>query len=200
MTNTHHQKTIKMVELAVLTAIVLILQIFGIGLRLPFLQTPVSLVLIPIVLGAMLLGPSAGAWLGLIFGIVTLVGGISGTDGFTAILFNEHPVITSLLCLGKGVAAGFIPGIVYKAFSKKKPILSTFIASLLAPIVNTGIFILGSFTMAGTFEANFLNGTSLIYFLVIMCAGVNFIVEFAINLIFAPAIHRLVLVLEKRKF
>jgi uncharacterized membrane protein len=189
-----------MVELAVLTAIVLILQIFGIGLRLPFLQTPVSLVLIPIVLGAMLLGPSAGAWLGLIFGIVTLVGGISGTDGFTAILFNEHPVITSLLCLGKGIAAGFIPGIVYKAFSKKKPILSTFIASLLAPIVNTGIFILGSFTMAGTFEANFLNGTSLIYFLVIMCAGVNFIVEFAINLIFAPAIHRLVLVLEKRKF
>jgi len=200
MANSNHNKTLKLVELAVLTAIVLALQFFGIGLRLPFLQTPVSLVLLPIVLGAMLLGPSAGAWLGLIFGVVTLIGGISGTDGFTAILFNDHPFITSVLCLGKGAFAGLIPGVIYKVFSAKKPVLTTFIASALAPIVNTGIFILGSLTMAGTFEANFLNGTSLIYFLIIGCAGVNFIVEFAINLIFAPALHRLAIVLERRKF
>ena len=56
-----------MVYLAILTALVIILQLTGIGIRLPFLATPVSLVLIPIALGAMLLGPLAAVLFKMLF-------------------------------------------------------------------------------------------------------------------------------------
>ena len=78
------QSILYMVELAVLTAIVLVLQITGAAIRIPFLGTSVSLVLIPIALGAMLLGPAAGAWLGFVFGAITyIMGGVMGLDPFT---------------------------------------------------------------------------------------------------------------------
>lgn len=194
------QKIIKMTELALLTAIVLILQLTGIAVRLPFLATPVSLVLIPIALGAMVLGPKAGAWLGFVFGAeVAIVCGVMHLDPFTAILFNDHPILTVLLCVVKGTLAGLVSGIVYKVLAKTNQLLASFVASAVAPIVNTGIFILGSFTMMDTFKSNFLGeGVSMIYFLVIGCAGLNFIFEFIINVAFAPALSRLTNLLNKR--
>lgn len=194
------QKIIKMTELALLTAIVLILQLTGIAVRLPFLATPVSLVLIPIALGAMVLGPKAGAWLGFVFGAeVAIVCGVMQFDPFTAILFNDHPILTVLLCVVKGTLAGFVSGIVYKVLAKTNQLLASFVASAVAPVVNTGIFILGSFTMMDTFKSNFLGeGVSMIYFLVIGCAGLNFIFEFIINVAFAPALSRLTNLLNKR--
>ena len=74
-----------------------------------------------------------------------------------------------------------------------------FLASAAVPVLNTGIFILGSYTMMDTFQNNFLgSGTSMFYFLVIGCAGVNFIFEFAVNLIFSPALQRIITVVSKQ--
>ena len=191
---------IKMVQLAILTAIVLAFQLAGIAIRLPFLATPVSLVLIPIVIGALLLGPRAGAFLGFVFGAeVVIVCGVMATDPFTATLFQDHPVLTTLLCIGKGVAAGIVPAYVFRALKGKNEWLALFLASAAAPIANTGVFILGSYTMMDTFASNFLgDGTSMFYFLVIVCAGVNFLVELAINIVFAPAIQRVILAVGNR--
>ena len=36
-----------------------------------------------------------------------------------------------------------------------------------------------------------------LYFLVITCAGINFLIELAINLVVAPAIHTVVRVLDR---
>ncbi len=191
---------VKMAQLAILTAIVLVFQLAGIAIRLPFLATPVSLVLIPIVIGALLLGPRAGAWLGFVFGAeVVIVCGVMATDPFTATLFQDHPVLTTLLCIGKGVAAGVVPAYVFRALRGKNEWLALFLASASAPIANTGVFILGSYTMMDTFASNFLgDGTSMFYFLVIVCAGLNFLVELAINIIFAPAIQRVILAVGNR--
>lgn len=191
---------VKMAQLAILTAIVLVFQLAGIAIRLPFLATPVSLVLIPIVIGALLLGPRAGAWLGFVFGAeVVIVCGVMATDPFTATLFQDHPVLTTLLCIGKGVAAGVLPAFVYRALKKGNEWVALFLASAAAPIANTSVFILGSYTMMDTFQSNFLgDGTSMFYFLVIVCAGLNFLVELAINILFAPAIHRVILAVGNR--
>lgn len=191
---------VKMAQLAILTAIVLVFQLAGIAIRLPFLATPVSLVLIPIVIGALLLGPRAGAWLGFVFGAeVVIVCGVMATDPFTATLFQDHPVLTTLLCIGKGVAAGVVPAYVFRALRGKNEWLALFLASASAPIANTGVFILGSYTMMDTFASNFLgDGTSMFYFLVIVCAGLNFLVELAINILFAPAIQRVILAVGNR--
>ena len=132
-------------------------------------------------------------------GIIVLVYGITGADPFTSILFTDHPILTSILCLGKGTVAGFASGITYKLISEKNPFIGVFVASAIAPIINTGLFILGALFMADTFSANFLtDGISLIYYLVIVCAGVNFLVELSINLILAPTLSTVVKVVEKQ--
>ena len=200
MASRNRKSIVKMTELAVLTAIVLVLQLLGIGIKLPFLATPVSLVLIPIVLGATVLGPKAGAWLGLVFGLeVYIVAGVMGMDFFTMTLFNNHPIITFLICTVKSTLAGYLCGVVYLALSKKNEIVATFVSAVIAPVVNTGVFVVGCLFISNTLESNFVaEGTSVIYFLIIGCAGLNFVIELLINLVFAPALNRLVGILNKR--
>lgn len=189
--------TVKMVELAVLMALVAVLQITGTGVN--FTGTPVSLVLIPIALGAMLLGPWAGALLGLEFGIIVYVAGFTGVDGFTFILIQDHPIYTALICLGKGVLAGLSAGFVYQLLSKKNAVAAVMAAAATTPIVNTGLFIIGALFMKGTLESNFLaEGQTVIYFLVIVCAGINFIFELLLNLLFAPALTRVIDTVNRR--
>ena len=152
-----------MTSLAVLTAVVLVLQLTGTTIRIPFLSTSVSLVLIPITLGAILLGPLAGAFLGFVFGAVVYVsGGVLGMDPFTLLLFQQHPIITAGICLLKSTLAGFLAGLAYRllcprkevnteesknnAFGKiSRSLLAVFVAAAVTPIVNTGIFILGCY-------------------------------------------------------
>ena len=188
-----------MTQLAIYTAIVLLLQLGGIAVRLPFLSTPVSLVLVPIVLGAVTLGPRAGAWLGFVFGAeVFIVCGVMATDPFTATLFADHPLLTALLCIGKGTAAGWLAGLVFAVFREKNEWLALFTAAATAPVVNTGIFILGSYTMTDTFTSSILGeGESMFYFLVILCAGLNFVFEFLFNLALVPAMQRVITVVRR---
>ncbi len=183
--------------LAVLLALVIVLQTVGGAIRIG--TTSLSFVLVPIVLGAVLIGWWAGAFLGFVFGFIVLMYGVTGADAFTNILFTDHPVLTTLTCLIKGVAAGLVPGLVYPLIAKKNKLAGVIVASALAPILNTGLFIIGALCMSGTISSNFVaEGSTVVYFLFIGCAGINFIVEFAINLILSPAIHRVVLVVEKQ--
>lgn len=188
-----------MTELAILTAIVLVLQLTGTAIKLTGLGTSISLVLIPIVLGAVLLGPAAGAWLGFTFGAVTYIMGALGMDGFTFILFTNHPVLTALICFGKGICAGLAAGLIYRALLKINPYVAAISAAAAAPIVNTGLFVLGGLTMTETLAINFANGqgVSVIYFLIVICAGINFIFELLLNLVLSPVIYRVSVIVKK---
>lgn len=175
--------------LAVLLALVIVLQLVGTVIGNLGVTAP-SLVLIPIVLGAVLLGPAGGAILGFAFGLVVVLAGIFGMDKFTFILFSDHPFLTVLLCLVKGTAAGVASGLIFKALRGKNENAAVITASLAAPIVNTGLFILGALLMSDTLNANFVaDGQTVLYFLVIGCAGLNFIFEFIINAVASPAIY-----------
>ena len=72
------EKTKVLVGMAIFTALVVALQqlagVIKIG---PF--SP-SLVLVPIVIGAASYGYLSGAWLGLVFGVLVMIGCITGTD------------------------------------------------------------------------------------------------------------------------
>lgn len=200
-TSKKHFSTVKMAQLAILTAIVLVLQLAGIGIKLPFLATPVSLVLIPIALGAMLLGPAAGTWLGFVFGMVVFITcGVMGMDPlFTGVLFANNPVMTALICIVKSTAAGFLAGLAFKFLKNVNSILAVFVSAAIVPVVNTGLFILGCLMISDTIATNFVGeGSTVIYFLIVGCAGINFIFEFLVNLLFSPAIHRIIVVVSKR--
>lgn len=183
---------------AILLALVVVLQIWGSAI--PFAGTTLNLTLIPVVLGAIILGPIAGMLLGVAVGVVITINALAGTDVFTLYLFQNNPVMTFLIIFVKGSLAGLVPGYLYKLF-KKRPILATFIAAGAAPLVNTGIFVVGALIISGTIGGFMsfagITGQTVIYFVIIGCAGINFLVEFALNMVLAPALHRVIKVLDK---
>jgi len=184
--------------LGVLTAIVLILQFTGTVVR--FGGTPVSLVLIPIVFGAVTLGPAAGAWLGLVFGVEVfwVLGVMGGDPTFTAILFNNAPVATFLICIVKSTLAGYLAGVVYALICTKNQIVALFAAAAVTPIVNTGVFVIGCFLLHDVIAANFVSeGVTVVYYILIGLAGVNFLLEFALNMVVVPALGRIVHVADR---
>lgn len=191
-------KLVKLVELALLAAVVAVLQLTGTSIKLTAIGTSVSLVLIPIVLGAIVIGPGAGAFLGFEFGVIAYLAGVFGMDYFTTVLFQDHPIMTGVICIVKGTAAGYIAGLVFKLLEKKHSYLGAFAASAVVPVVNTGLFILGGLTIKETLASNFVaEGQSVIYYLIFVCAGINFIAEFVLNMVAAPVLYRLRAVIMK---
>ena len=184
--------TRNVVYLAILTALLVVLILLSTVFK---IIANLNLTLIPIVLASLLLGYRGGLILGFISGLMTYLFGAFGIDTFTNILFINHPVITFFVCVLKTSFAGLFAGIVYNLIKPKNQYVAIFVASGLAPIINTGLFILGALTMYNTIAREF--SENVIYFLVIVCAGVNFLIEFAINLIVAPAISTVVKVLDK---
>ena len=137
MRKNQYQKILYIVELAMLVALVVVLQTFGGFFKVgPF---SLSLVLIPIVIGSIILGAKGGAFLGAVFGFVVVIQCAMGIDVGGNILWSINPFLTSLICLVKGAAAGFFPGLIYKAFTKKKEstalvLVGSVVASISAPI------------------------------------------------------------------
>lgn len=190
--------------LAVLVALVVVLQLWGSVIPIGSAGLNLSFVLIPITLGAILLGPVAGLILGFVFGFVVLMTGVAGTNFFTAYVLNDSPVFTVFTVLLKGMVAGFVAGILYKVISKKNKLVAVFVAAAVVPILNTGIFILGALCMSGTVQSfvsaympNF-DGRNIMYIIVVGLVTVNFFIEFAINLICAPALYTVETVVEKQ--
>lgn len=194
----NREKILKMAEFALLAAIVIIFQLLGSFIKIG--PTSINLVLIPVVIGSIVLGAGGGALLGLIGGFITLWAGISGTDYFTSVLFGAQPIATSIICLGKMTAAGAGAGLVYKAIKNKNTLAASVAAAAAAPILNTGLFILGGLLLvSGTLQTNFVgDGTTLVYFLVIGCAGLNFVAEFIVNIVVSPAINTIVKAVSSR--
>ena len=195
---TQKQRVLYLVQMALLTAIIMALHFSGVAI--PAFGTKISLVLIPIAMGAMLLGPAAGAILGFVYGVTVFVSlGVLHMDPFTAILFDNNPVMTFLICTVKTTAAGLVAGYVYRALSKKNALLAVFVAAALVPTINTGVFVLGCFIIYNTIsQVAAGSGYSPVYFILIVCAGVNYALELAINLIFSPALERITRVFTKR--
>lgn len=185
--------------LGVLMALVIILQSIALvtGLVLP---TSLSFVLIPIVLGAVIMGPLAGGILGFLFGLVVVVFGAFSWDKFTFLLLSEQPWLTILTCFVKGIAAGVVPAFVYRLIAKRNRYVALVVAALLAPIMNTGFFVLGAMTMWGLFsDLAAANGQNILYYIIVTCALINFSIEFGSTVIAAPSIYRVTEVVLAKK-
>lgn len=188
----NHEKIKRIVLMAILSSLVIVLQLFFGSIKLG--PVSVSFVLVPIAFGAIMIGPFAGAILGAIFGIIVLINGFSGQDAFTLFLLERAPIITILVCMVKGVLAGLLPGLIVKWMKKSK--LSIILASIAAPIANTLTFIVMVLTLlSGTIQELIgefnLSAQTTFYFLVFVCAGWNFLAELAVNAIVSPSIYTL---------
>lgn len=188
-------RIIRLTALAILTALVIVLQTVASGIRIG--PIPISLTLVPIVVGAVLLGPAAGAGLGAVFGLITIIAGISGADEFTNILWAASPFGLIVVAMGKAVLCGLAAGLIAKALAKRET-LGCILAALSAPIVNTGVFAIGMLTIFRPVLQDFANGSNAVYYLFIVMVGVNFLVEFSVNAVLSAAIARIVQVGKKQ--
>lgn len=184
---TKQSKTQTMVMTAILTALVIILQYLSLVVKIS--SVPITLVLVPVVIGAAYCGVGTGAWLGFIFGFAVLISGASEP------FFTINPPGTIITVLVKGTACGFFAGLVFKALEKVNKHLAVIASAIVCPVVNTGVFFLGclAFFMPTVTEwasaAGLGNNIALYMFVVL--AGINFLVELGINIILNPIILRL---------
>ena len=187
-------------KLGVLLALVIVLQAFGGGIMIGAVQ--LNFTLIPIVLGAVLLGWREGAFLGFACGVVVLIQVILGMSPFYTVIWTNSPVVTVLTCIVKTTVAGAVAGILYELIAKKNRYVAVFAASAAVPVINTGLFIVGCLCMQQSIlayqQAEGATGMNVLVFILMGLVTFNFFIEFAINIILAPAIHTIVRVVEKR--
>ena len=179
-----------LVGTAILAALVLALQLLLGSLKLgPF---NITLTLVPIILGAVLYGPLSAAFLGGLFGFLVCISVISGNDAGGFMLFSQKPVITLALCMIKSTAAGYLSGLGARSLAKKNTTLSLFLAAGIAPVVNTGIFILGLLLFFQDTLVLWANGQDkIVDFLLFSILGINFTTEFLVNLVLVPILARI---------
>ena len=186
------QNTERLVLGAIFTAIVVVLQLLGSFIR--FGPFSISLVLVPIVIGAALCGYKIGAWLGFVFGMAVLL------SGDAAAFLGISVIGTVLTVLLKGALCGLVAGFIYKLLQKKNRYLAVMATAFICPVVNTGVFLLGclvfflpTITEWGV-AAGFQNAAAYMF---LGLAGGNFIFEFVTNMILSPVILRVLSIGKK---
>ena len=176
------------VGLGLLTAIVVVLQFVSMWLR--FSAFSITLTLVPIVVGAALYGWKAGAWLGFVFGLAVLL------TGDANVFLAVNPVGTVVTVLLKGTLSGLCTGIMYRLVSAKSRVAAVLASAITAPIVNTGIFFLGSLVFFYDTLKEWAGGGDVIGYIFVGLIGFNFFIELGINLVLNPAI---VLIIKQGK-
>lgn len=182
MRTNNKSKVMRLTGMGLLTAVVIVLQMLGAFIR--FGPFSISLVLIPIVVGAAMYGVGAGAWLGLIFGAAVLLSGDAAA--FLAISIPG----TVITVLAKGLAAGALSGLVFRLLDQKNTLLATIAAAVVCPVVNTGVFLLGCATFFLDTIQTWAGGQNTFVYMIVGLVGLNFVVELLMNVVLAPtAVH-----------
>ena len=176
-------KTQKIVGIGLFTAIVVALQLLAASIK--FGPFSITLVLAPIVIGAALYGVGAGAWLGAAFGVSVLI------SGDAAAFMTINPAGTVVTVLLKGMLAGLVAGLIYKALESKNKTVAVVLAGIACPIVNTGIFLAGCYLFFQEWLVSVF-GTTGFATVVTGLVSVNFAVELGINMVLASVIVRII--------
>ena len=139
----NRKKIVYMVQLALLTAIIVVMAFTPLGyLKVGLLE--ITFLTIPVIIGAVVMGPVAGAVLGGVFGITSLML-CFGANAFGAMLLSINPVYTVIVCIVPRVLMGFLCGWIFRGLAHidKTKIISYVIAGLSGALLNTAFFMGG---------------------------------------------------------
>ena len=200
----------KMVFASVLIALIILMTFTGIG-YIPIGPLKLTLNVLPVAVGAVVLGPAYGALLGLVFGLSSFFT-CFGLDALGTIFLGINPFLLFVMCVVPRILCGWIPALVFKAISGgekasgKREIIGSSIACALTAIVNTVGFLslmwlfFAQDLMTNPKVLELLGGVSVnsIVTLFVTFAGVNALVEVATCLILGTAVCKALLVLMKK--
>ena len=198
-----NKNIVKMAQIAMLMALVVVLQTVGTFVKVGAFN--LSLVLIPIVIGGYLFGAKTGALLGGAFGVMALIYSISGSDAGGFMMWQANWWLTAIVCLVKGIAAGWVSGWISTTLAKKeKSFLGILLASIAAPVVNTGIFLVFLTTCyketliswaAGSGYGN--SASALATYILMGIVLVNFAFELVTTTVLSPTTKRIIEAIRK---
>lgn len=192
MQKKQHSKTLRMAQTAILIALTLIFSLPPLGtVRLGPIE--MTLAPIPVAIGAIVLGPGAGALLGGVFGVGSFLQCIIGSSVFGAFLLSLNWFTTLVVCMLPRILCGWLSGLLYRALQKidRTRIASYFAASLSTALLNTLFFVLGILVFfwhsdAFTFQMNEWGmSTDTLWLFLVALVGINGVVEAIVNFIVA---------------
>ena len=179
---------------ALMTALVVVFQYLGTTTTF-FGPFSTAVALIPIIIGTAMCGSGVGAWLGFVFAIVVFFTG--GANLFFAFSIPG----TIITVLGKGMACGHFSGFIYELLEKKNKTVATYAAALSCPVVNTGVFLLGSalfFMPAADQIASAVGISESGFGVFVALAFGNFLFEIIMCVVLAPVIVRVLNMCKKK--
>lgn len=194
MTNKKLSNTVYLVSLAMLAAIIIMLTFTGLGYIPLGVGFTISILTLPVTIGAVVLGPMAGAILGLVFGITSFLTCILGMDALGALLLTISPLKLLIMCIVPRVITGLLCGYIFKGLQKidKTKIISFAVSSLACPLMNTLFFLSTLWLFFGNDPAvtQYTNGSTSIFVIIFALGGINAIIEAAAGLILGTAITK----------
>lgn len=171
----------KLVRTALLIAIIFVMAFTPLG----YFKTgglSITLLPIPVVIGAIVMGPATGAVLGLAFGVTSVLQ-CFGLDPFGTTLIGINPFGLVLTCLIPRILMGFLTGLIAKGFIRmdKGKTISFAAASLIGALLNTTFFM--SLLILFFYNTDFIQsiatslGTSSPFAFVVAMVGINGVIE-----------------------
>lgn len=185
-------RTVKMVLLAILAAIMLILAFTPLGyLKVGVIE--ISFMMVPAAVGAIVLGPLAGLILGGVFGATSFIQALTATSEFGAKLVAINPFYTFILTMVPRILMGWLTGLIFQALHRidRTRFISYGAASLSAALLNTIFFMSFLILLFGNtdFIKSFQGDMKLIPF-IIAFVGINGLVEAVATMIIGGAVSR----------
>ena len=138
-----------------------------------------NLSLVTIALAAIIYGWKSGLFVGLVNGAFVIIS--------AGIFLAENPIATVIICLLKSGLAGLLSGLIYNLIKNKNEIVAVLVSSLMIPIINTSIYVLGIYLFF-SYE----------FFIAVLPSLLNFIIELAVSFLLSPTVYYLLKVFNKR--
>jgi uncharacterized membrane protein len=202
MNTVTNSRTMNMVQLALFTAIILLMAFTPIG----YIKTPgleITLIVVPVTVGAIVLGPVSGAILGGVFGITSFIQ-CFGLSAFGAMLLGINPLGTLIVCIIPRVLMGWLSGLIFVGLKKwdKTRTVSYAVASLAGPLLNTVFFM--ATLVVFFYKTEFIQGiatslgTNNVFAFIGAFVGFNGLIEAGVCFILGTAISKALDVIAKK--
>lgn len=184
-------------RLALLVAIELVMKAVGLG-SVPMGPLYMSFLTLPIAVGAITMGPMAGAVLGGVFGAVSFYDAVTGASAMTGALFQVSPLHTFILCVGMRMLMGLLVGLIFQGLKKAdhKGTWSYFVSSMAAPGLNTLLFM--GYIVLAFYNCDYVQslvankGASNPFMFVVLLVGIQGVAEFLVSGILGGIVARAV--------
>lgn len=184
----------RMTELSLLMAIVLLMGFTPLGYLPTPWGLPVTLIVIPVAVGGIVLGPKAGTFLGLVFGLTSFFKTF-GSAGMGPVMLDANPIGFFVLCVAPRLLVGLLPALLYKGLRRfqKMRTLSQAVCCFLTPLCNTVLYMTTLWLLFADTWLNFnggnASGFSLLW-LMISGVAVNGISEAVACLVIGTAVSK----------